>query len=82
MIMMAFIFALLALALLFGWFGRRDVALVFIIFCFAVALKLFFFEIYSPTYGYRMPWIQTWHMDPPPAAPHLAVTSHAEGGTA
>lgn len=72
--MIAAVFALLALALLFGWFGRRDIALVFIIFCLVVALKTFLWEIHSSSYGFRMPWIQTRFMETPPVAPQVFVT--------
>ncbi|PYE86650.1 hypothetical protein [Phyllobacterium leguminum] len=71
--MMAAVFTLLALALLFGWFGRRDIALVFIIFFLVVALKEFLWEIHSSSYGYRMPWLQTRFMKAPPVAPHLTA---------
>jgi hypothetical protein len=57
--MMAAVFATLVLALLFGWFGRRSIALFCIAACFILAVKLFLWEIYSPEYGFRMPWIQT-----------------------
>lgn len=57
--MMAAVFAAMALALVIGWFGRRSVAIVCLVVCLVLAVKLFLWEIYSPDYGFRMPWIQT-----------------------
>jgi len=57
--MMAIIFALLSAALLVGWFGRRGVAIVLVALTLVLAIHLFLWEIYSPEYGFRMPWIQT-----------------------
>ncbi|WP_420959313.1 hypothetical protein [Brucella sp. IR073] len=77
--MMALVWVLLSLAFLFGWFGRREIALAFIALCFAVAVKLFLWEIHSPTYGYRMPWIQTQHIETPPAPQQRAETAEIGG---
>ncbi|WP_201026387.1 hypothetical protein [Paramesorhizobium deserti] len=60
---MAAVFALLSLALVFGWFGRRSIAMLFILLCLVVAVKEFLWEIHSAEYGYRMPWIQTRLID-------------------
>jgi hypothetical protein len=57
--MMAAIFAAMLLALLVGWFGRRQVAVACLFVCLGLFISLFLFEIYSPEYGFRMPWIQT-----------------------
>lgn len=57
--MMAVVFALMSAALLAGWFGRRKFAIVLIAVTLALAVHLFLWEIYSPEYGFRMPWIQT-----------------------
>ncbi len=57
--MMAAVFAVLSLALVVGWFGRRSLALACLAVCLVLAVKLFLWEIYSPEYGFRMPWIQT-----------------------
>ena len=57
--MMAIIFALLCAALLVGWFGRRSIAILLVAVTFALAIHLFLWEVYSPEYGFRMPWIQT-----------------------
>ena len=57
--MMAVIFALMAAALLTGWFGRRPLAILLVAVAFLLAVHLFLWEIYSPEYGFRMPWIDT-----------------------
>jgi hypothetical protein len=64
--MMAVVFATLSLALVLGWFGRRWEAVTCLFACFVLSVGLFLFEVYSPEYGFRMPWIQT---DLAPAAP-------------
>lgn len=57
--MMAVIFAGMSAALVIGWFGRRMLAIAFVVVALVLAVKLFLWEIYSPEYGFRMPWIQT-----------------------
>ena len=57
--MMAVIFAVLTAGLAFGWFGSRRVALVLISVALLLAIHLFLWEIYSPEFGFRMPWIDT-----------------------
>jgi hypothetical protein len=57
--MMAAIFATLSAALVVGWFGRRAVAIVLVAITLVLAVHLFLWEIYSPEYGFRMPWIET-----------------------
>ena len=57
--MMAAIFATLSAALLVGWFGRRSIAIILVGIALVLAVHLFLWEIYSPEYGFRMPWIQT-----------------------
>jgi hypothetical protein len=57
--MMAVVFAMLSAALVTGWFGRRPLAIFFLAVALALAVKLFLWEIYSPVYGFRMPWLQT-----------------------
>jgi hypothetical protein len=57
--MMAVIFAMLSAALVTGWFGRRSIAIVLVAVTLALAVHLFLWEIHSPEYGFRMPWIQT-----------------------
>ena len=57
--MMAVIFAAISLALVVGWFGRRSLAVVCAVAALVIAVKLFLWEIYSPEYGFRMPWLKT-----------------------
>ena len=57
--MMVTVFATMSLALICGWFGHRSLAIVLFTLCFVLSIGLFLFEIYSPEYGFRMPWIQT-----------------------
>jgi hypothetical protein len=57
--MMVAIFATMSLALIFGWFGRRPLAVGLLVLCLTLSIGLFLFEIYSPESGFRMPWIQT-----------------------
>jgi hypothetical protein len=56
---MALIFATISLALVVGWFGRRSFAIVLVAVSLLLAVHLFLWEIHSPEYGFRMPWIQT-----------------------
>ena len=57
--MMAVVFALMSGALVTGWFGKRPVAIGLLAIALLLAAHLFLWEIYSPEYGFRMPWIQT-----------------------
>jgi hypothetical protein len=57
--MMAVIFAIISAALVVGWFGRRSLAILFVAVALVLGVHLFLWEIYSPEYGFRMPWIQT-----------------------
>ena len=57
--MMVPIFAALLLALLAAWLGRQAIAIACLIVCLLLSIGLFLFEVYSPDYGFRMPWIQT-----------------------
>ncbi|ANG96167.1 hypothetical protein LQT97_23355 [Brucella pseudogrignonensis] len=63
--MMLLVFAVLALSLVFAWFGRQSVAIFLAVLCLALGVKQFLWEIYSSEYGYRMPWIQTEVVDQP-----------------
>jgi len=56
--MMTVIFATLMLAFLFGYSGPRWLSISFMLACLGLSIGLFLFEIYSPEYGFRMPWIQ------------------------
>ena len=57
--MMVAVFATMSLALICGWVGRRSLAVALFAACLLLSIGLFLFEIYSPEYGFRMPWIQT-----------------------
>jgi hypothetical protein len=56
--MMLAVFATMSLALLAGYYGPRWFAILFMLVCLALSVGLFLFEIYSPEYGFRMPWLQ------------------------
>ena len=56
--MMLAVFATLSLALLADYFGPRWLAVSAMLLCLALSVGLFLFEIYSPEYGFRMPWLQ------------------------
>ena len=56
--MMLVVFATLSLALLAACGGPRWLAVVAMLACLALSIGLFLFEIYSPEYGFRMPWLQ------------------------
>jgi hypothetical protein len=56
--MMLAVFATLSLALLAAYCGPRWSAVLSILVCLALSIGLFLFEIYSPEYGFRMPWLQ------------------------
>jgi hypothetical protein len=56
--MMLVVFATLSLALLAAYCGPRWLAVVAMLVCLALSIGLFLFEIYSPEYGFRMPWLQ------------------------
>lgn len=57
--MMTLIFLLLLISFLFAWFRYEYIAICLFSLTFALVIGLFLFEIYSPTYGFNMPWIQT-----------------------
>jgi hypothetical protein len=57
--MMAAVFATMLLALVVGRFGPAWLAILSLIACLGLSVGLFLFEIYSPDYGFRMPWLQT-----------------------
>ena len=57
--MMAAVFATMFLALVFGWIEWRVLAIASLAGCLVLSVWLFLFEIYSPDYGFRMPWIKT-----------------------
>jgi hypothetical protein len=57
--MMVAVFATMFLALALGWFARCWMALSCLAVCLALSIGLFVYEVYSPDYGFRMPWLQT-----------------------
>lgn len=57
--MMVAIFATMSLALAAAWYGPRWLAVVCVLVCLGLATGLFLYEIDSPEYGFRMPWLQT-----------------------
>jgi hypothetical protein len=63
--MMLAVFATMSLALLAACFGPRWSAVLSVLACLALSIGLFLFEIYSPEYGFRMPWLQV-QLDPVP----------------
>jgi hypothetical protein len=65
--MMLAVFATLSLALLAGYYGPRWLAVLSMLVCLGLSIGLFLFEIYSPEYGFHMPWLQV-QLD---AVPHV-----------
>ena len=57
--MMAILFAILTAGLAVGWFGSRRLAIILVSIALIGAVKLFLWEVYSPEYGFSMPWIDT-----------------------
>ena len=57
--MMVAVFATMSLALICGWIGPRWLAVALFAASLFLSIGLFLFEVYSPEYGFRMPWIQT-----------------------
>jgi hypothetical protein len=56
--MMLAVFTTLSLALLAEYFGPRWLAVSAMLLCLMLSIGLFLFEIYSPEYGFHMPWLQ------------------------
>ena len=56
--MMLLIFAALLCAFVLAWYGRARWAIRVFAGAFVLATGLFLWEVYSPTYGFAMPWIQ------------------------
>lgn len=57
--MMAVIFGAMSAALVTAWFGRPRIATLLVVVALLLAVHLFLWEVHSPQYGFRMPWIQT-----------------------
>ena len=56
--MMLAIFAFLTIAFFLDFLDRRRSAAICLAASLALTLCLFAWEIYSPDYGFRMPWLQ------------------------
>ena len=56
--MMLAVFATISLALLAAYLGPRWIAILAMLVCLTLSIGLFLFEIYSPEYGFHMPWLQ------------------------
>ena len=56
--MMLAVFAFLTVAFLTGFFGPEALRRVCLAASLGLTLYLFAWEIYSPDYGFRMPWLQ------------------------
>lgn len=56
--MMAITFALLLAALVLRLLDRPRAAAVSLFLCSAFAVGLFLWEVDSPDFGFRMPWLQ------------------------
>lgn len=56
--MMALIFGVLTLALFASFLGHGRLATAAILSCLLLSIGEFLWEVYSPEYGFRMPWIQ------------------------
>jgi hypothetical protein len=63
--MMTLIFAALSLAMVAAYAGRGRLATAAIASCLLLSIGEFLWEIYSPEYGFRMPWIQVHATDTP-----------------
>ena len=57
--MMVAVFATMLLAFACAWLGRRALAIGAFVASLLLATGLVLYEVYSPDYGVRMPWIQT-----------------------
>jgi hypothetical protein len=55
--MMAAVFAALLAALLFDFAGYGRTAIACLLLSLGLGVGLFLWEIYSPEYGFRMPWL-------------------------
>ena len=56
--MMAGIFAVLLIAFILNFSGLRRLAVSCLLVCLVLCVGLFLWEIYSPEYGFHMPWLQ------------------------
>jgi hypothetical protein len=56
--MMAAVFAGLFAALALDFFGRQRIAIACLLLSLGLGVGLFLWEVYSPDYGFRMPWLE------------------------
>ena len=56
--MMAAVFATLLLAFFLDLAGRSRLAVSCLLLSLALGIGLFLWEVYSPDYGFHMPWLQ------------------------
>ena len=56
--MMAAVFATLLLAFVLDLAGRSRLAVSCLLLSLGLGVGLFLWEVYSPDYGFRMPWLQ------------------------
>jgi len=56
--MMVATFAILLIAFVLSFAGLRALGVICLLASLALCLGLFLWEIYSPDYGFRLPWIQ------------------------
>jgi hypothetical protein len=73
--MMAGVFAVLLIAFVLNLAGAGRLAVACLTICLALGVGLFLWEIYSPEYGFRMPWLQV------EVAPDAGTSSRTRSGT-
>ena len=56
--MMTAVFATLLISLILDHMGSRRCAVICLLACLALTVGLFLWEVYSPGYGFRMPWLK------------------------
>ncbi len=56
--MMAAVFATMLIAFILDLAGLSRLAISCLVLAFALSVGLFLWEVYSPEYGFRMPWLQ------------------------
>jgi hypothetical protein len=56
--MMAAVFATLLLAFILDLWGLERLAVSCLFLSLTLCIGLFLWEVYSPEYGFRMPWLQ------------------------
>ena len=56
--MMVAVFGTMLAALLLAQFRRKRLATVSVVTCLSLSVWLFLFEVYSPEYGFAIPWLR------------------------